>query len=67
MPLDEQENTESIIKAMKLECNAYKITDEEILKWADEKANTLNYLDEENSKFNKKKFSSLFDAKLAPE
>jgi hypothetical protein len=32
MPLEEQENTESIIKTMKLECNAYKITDEQILK-----------------------------------
>ena len=38
MPREEQENTESIIKTMKLDCNAYKITDEQILKQADEKA-----------------------------
>jgi hypothetical protein len=32
MPIEELENTESIIKTMKLECNAYKVTDQQILK-----------------------------------
>ena len=55
MPIEELENTESIIKTMKLECNAYKVTDQQILKQANQ------------GEFDKKKFSSLFDTKLQPD